>query len=483
MSRDGLHETFAIELPGEGHVDINPSTAPIIYNKGGGILRQVKDYIGDRAFKEGLRGYLTAHQYACASSSDLWGSLESASGKPVTRMMRGWIEQPGFPVVSAKREGGALLLEQRRFTYLPNDSEQVWPIPVSIRLFYPGGSPRVVSLLMEGKTATVPMEGDPAAIKINDGQAGFYRVFYGDEANLEELGNRVLDRTLGPEDRWGLQSDLFAAAVAGNCSMDRYLGFLTYYRDETDFLPMVSVASNLQSAYMTLGEEHRQRIARTGKGLFEAALAEIGMEPRADEEHVTAILRDQIMTQAVRYGSESVQRFALEKALAMKGGEEIHPDIMKSTLQISAMGGDAAFFNWLVSRLESTGSEHERGTILLAMASLGDEDLLERARGYVLAHVPDRNKFIPLVAMCGNPLAAPFMWDWYRDHLEELERFHPIHYGRVIEAVVSRGGLGREAEVRSFSHDYAQKHGAVRDVILLALEKLEINRRFRERNA
>ena len=84
--------------------------------------------------------------------------------------------------------------------------------------------------------------------------------------------------------------------------------------------------------------------------------------------------------------------------------------------------------------------------------------------------------------MCGNPKAVPHMWEWFMEHLAELERFHPIHYGRVIAAVVSRGGIGREAEVRSFFADYADRHKSVKDVILLALEKLEINRRFRENN-
>ncbi|MBW1785000.1 MAG: M1 family metallopeptidase [Deltaproteobacteria bacterium] len=482
MDRDSLHETFAIELPGDGHVEINPSTAPIIYNKGAGILRQVKGYIGDEAFQGGLRHYLSAHQYDCASSSDLWESLESASGKPVTHLMKGWIEQPGFPLVTAKRDGGSLILDQRRFTYLPNDSAQVWPIPISIRLFYSDNGSSVVSMLMDEKSAEVPMEGDPVAFKVNEGQPGFFRVRYADETNLEELGKRVFDRTLGPEDRWGLQNDLFAMAMAGNCSMDRYLGFLDHYREETDFLPLASIASNLHSGYMTLGEACRGRIAKTGKGLFDAALSAIAMEPQADERHVTALLRDQLLAQAVRYGSAPVERFALEKALALKSGKEIHPDIMKSTLQVGAMKGDAAFFTWLVSRLESTESEHERSTILLAMGSLGDEKLLERARAYVLAQVPDRNKFIPIAAMCGNPKAVPHMWEWFMEHLAELERFHPIHYGRVIAAVVSRGGIGREAEVRSFFADYADRHKSVKDVILLALEKLEINRRFRENN-
>ncbi|MDY7035619.1 MAG: M1 family metallopeptidase, partial [Thermodesulfobacteriota bacterium] len=46
FNRDSLHETFPIEIPGGEHVIINASTAPIIYNKGGSILRHIEGYMG-----------------------------------------------------------------------------------------------------------------------------------------------------------------------------------------------------------------------------------------------------------------------------------------------------------------------------------------------------------------------------------------------------------------------------------------------------
>ena len=53
MTRDGLLENYAIEIPGGAHLVINTSTAPIIYNKGGSILRQIQGYIGPDIFKKG----------------------------------------------------------------------------------------------------------------------------------------------------------------------------------------------------------------------------------------------------------------------------------------------------------------------------------------------------------------------------------------------------------------------------------------------
>ena len=79
LDRDALHETFPIEIPGGEHVVISVSTAPIIYNKGGSILRQVEGYVGADHFKNGLRRYLKKHEYGCASSHHLWEALEEVS--------------------------------------------------------------------------------------------------------------------------------------------------------------------------------------------------------------------------------------------------------------------------------------------------------------------------------------------------------------------------------------------------------------------
>jgi len=48
------------------------------------------DYIGDAAFRSGLKSYLTKFSYRNAETPDLWASLEEASGKPVGKVMSTW---------------------------------------------------------------------------------------------------------------------------------------------------------------------------------------------------------------------------------------------------------------------------------------------------------------------------------------------------------------------------------------------------------
>ena len=161
------------------------------------------------------------------------------------------------------------------------------------------------------------------------------------------------------------------------------------------------------------------------------------------------------------------------------GGKPVHPDIMKSVMGIGALHGNHETFEWFQKRLGSSQSEHERMNILAALGSFQDKSLIEKALQYILDHVPDRNKFIPIGHLSANPYAIPLMWDWYEKHLNELEQFHPIHYERVITGIVPFGGLGKEEKVKGFFKNYMEKNEKAKDAIKLSLERLKINSRMR----
>jgi tricorn protease interacting factor F2/3 len=480
LDRDALHETFPMEIPAGEHVVINTSTAPIIYSKGGSILRQAEGYIGNNNFKQGLRHCLNAHEYACASSQDLWESLESASEKPVTKIMKNWIEQHGFPVVEVKKTGDSLVLTQKRFTYLPNESRQVWLIPITVRIFYNKGRSKLVTTLLDNKTTTVRMGKNAVTYKLNDGQTGFYRVIYVDDDVLDELGKLVQSKVLSPNDRWGLQNDLYAFVKSGDVSLEKYLKFLSNYVDEDTFLPLTSIAHNLFHAYMVVEGHWKEKIASIARSLLENILMKIGFDPNPEEKHTISILRDQIIWHAVLYGSKEAQDFALTKLRKFMRGEAIHPDIVKSVMQVGALNSGAEVFEWLLDRINSSDSEHERINILTALGSFNNRALIEEAQRYTLEKAPNRNKFIPIVSMAANPYAAPLMWDWFRTKSTVLEQFHPLHYERVIAGVIPVCGLGKEEEVNSFFKKYMAQKGIAKDAIRMSLERLQVNSRIRE---
>jgi len=483
MARDALHETFPIEIPGGEHVVINSSTAPIIYNKGGSILRQVQGYIGSENFQKGLRHYLKTHAYACAASHHLWEAFEAAADMPVTALMENWIGQPGFPLVTVEHRGEALYLTQQRFTYLPGEFDQQWLIPINITFFSSAGEPQTRSLLMDAREKVIELPAGTTAYKLNSGQTGFYRVRYLEPQNLENLAALVKNQILDPTDRWGLQDDLFHLVRAGQVDFKSYLDFLSAYQGEASYLVLTSIASNLSLAYQVLPAAWQTEIKKLARPLFEAVLKEIGHLPVAAEQQTTAILRDQLIWDAVRYGSRELTEFAAEQFAKLTQGEQVHPDIQKCILQAGARAGDAATFDWLKERCEASAVEHEKVNILIALGGVAGQQLLERVGRYILESVPPRNKFVPVMAMAENPTAADFLWPWYQDNLAALEQIHPMIYERIIAAVISAAGLNEPETIESFFAAYMEKQPQTKDVIRLSLERLKINLQMREKNA
>ncbi|CAB5144392.1 Leucyl aminopeptidase (EC [Olavius algarvensis associated proteobacterium Delta 3] len=481
LKRDALQETFSIEIPGGEHVVINTSTAPIIYSKGGSILRQLEGFIGHDDFQKGLRHYLESHAYGNASSRHLWEAFENISQLPITRMMKSWIEQPGYPMIEVQRDGHLLAITQNRFSYLPGSAESTWQVPVTVRVFPESGDPFDAQMLLDGQHGTIDIGDHVAAYKINPEHTGFYRVLYRDPVNIEALGARVLTKELPEIDRWGLQNDLHALFCSGLVPLDEYLSFLRVYHDEDAFLPLISLTSNLFGTFLIADQSAQKRIGAAALAMVEGALARIGYEPDDGESHGTSNLRDQILFQAVLYGSKDAEKRTRTLFDQLTSGSPVHPDILKSIMQSGALFGDGETFDWFEDRLRSTDSEHERLQITSAIGCFRESSLIERALEFTLGTIPDRNKFIPIVAMAANPYAMPHLWTWYTANLERIEAFHPLLYERVVAALIPVCGLDRYDELVDYFNRYMQEKDLARDVIKLSLEKLEINRRIRER--
>ncbi|MBI5897433.1 MAG: M1 family metallopeptidase [Desulfobacterales bacterium] len=480
LVRDGLRDTIAIEIPGGEHVVINSSTAPIIYNKGGSILRMIQGYIGAEAYQQGVRGYLKQHQYACAESRHLWEAFEQASAQPITAMMQSWIGQPGHPLITASRKKDTLTLRQKRFTYIEMPGEQTWIVPLTLTSWNAGGQQHTQALMMQTPTAMVALPPQTVAYKLNNDQTGFYRVQYNDGKNLDALGRRVADGSLSPEDRWGLQNDLYALVRQGQVPLGDYLAFLDkYYLEEKAFLPLASSAGHLFQALLVAPEAGRVPIAALGRELAGKVLARIGLRPAEGEPHTTAILRDQLLWQGAVWGLDSAVDFGQDQFQRLTAGQRVHPDIAKAVAQIGAWTHGPMALAWFRRRYETSPSEHERLNILAALGAFRTWELTAEALAFSLDGVPPRNRFIPIVAATANPLNQAHLWDWYQKSRSQLESIHPLLYERVITAIVPSGGLDREAEVQHFFESYTQSHPNLVDAVRLALEHLAINGRMR----
>ena len=107
--------------------------------------------------------------------------------------------------------------------------------------------------------------------------------------------------------------------------------------------------------------------------------------------------------------------------------------------------------------------------------------MLEEALDYTLEKVPDRIRFMPLVAAAGNPAAVDRLWPWFVDNFPRIERMHPLLFERVVAAFVPGPGLQDPDRTGTFCEKLQHEQPRLKDVIALSLERLEVNAGFRRR--
>src|SRR6266480_4704370 len=176
MEGDARSTTHPIQQPIANEAEANSAFDDITYRKGQSFLRMLESFLGENAFRDGIRRYMAAHKYSNSTTADLWNALSEASGKPVGQIAAGWTEQPGFPVVIMKHDGDKISLSQERFTInFPNAPALEWKIPLT---YFFVGENKIESRLMTGKIDNLPNVASDRVIKLNANGAGNYRVQY-----------------------------------------------------------------------------------------------------------------------------------------------------------------------------------------------------------------------------------------------------------------------------------------------------------------
>jgi len=74
----------------------------VSYNKGGTILHMLRSYLGDEAFREGIKLYLDENRYGTAEAHQLRLALEEISGKDLNWFFNQWYYNNGHPKIEVK---------------------------------------------------------------------------------------------------------------------------------------------------------------------------------------------------------------------------------------------------------------------------------------------------------------------------------------------------------------------------------------------
>jgi tricorn protease interacting factor F2/3 len=445
---DSLHSTHPIFQSVENADQINQIFDQISYGKGASVLRMIERYLGDEPFRKGVNAYLERFQYANASHDDLWTALEEASQSPVRRIMNEWISRPGLPMLVARVMGRRLTIDQRRFYFGGQHTVEAWPVPVVARI---DGTER--HLLLDASHTEIELTTDEPPF-LNVDASGFYRVLY-DLHTLDQLRERF--PTLSGLDQWSVLHDLAPFVESGDYDVRQYLDFLRLGEDVTHFAVVAQFGRSGASLHVLLFD-HPEYLEGY-RSFLQAQTGRLGVEPVPGEPGSNGALREALLGQRVWVDPD----FASTLAARYYEYDRVNPEARDAIATAFVRTGGAAEFDLVLQRFRSTTTEGEMFRLLGALTAASDPALVERIllmaerKELLLSLVP-----VAIIGAARNPNARQVAWGWLQRNLDLFaENFRGT--GRtsdLLEVVIFRLGLGREAEVREFFRNRTVTEGS-----------------------
>jgi puromycin-sensitive aminopeptidase len=453
---DALWSTRPIEFPVRAPREADAMFDVLTYEKGASVLRMLEQHLGPEVFREGVREYLRRHRYGNADTPDLWAALERASGAPIPSIMDGWIFHPGFPLVTARVDGGDLVLSQQRFTYLPTPPDGArpddgrWQVPVQLRVTA-GGASRTERLLLTGDEVRVPVPAAFEAALVNEGGHGFYRVRY-----TPDLMARLLERlsTLEPIERFNLVGDTWAATTAGRVPLTDYLDLTARFREERDRNIWSILLASFHLLNRIVEPTERPRLAALVRERLASVVAALGWSPRPGEDELTRQLRGDVLRAAGTLGDDpAIQARAAELyAVAQRDAGAVDPNVLPSLIAILAHVGDAARYAEFLERFKTATTPQEEQRYLYALAGFRSPDLLRQTLTRTI-NGEIRTQDAPFVgrALLGSVDGRELAWSFLKEHWDTMDRLYPKHgLRRLCEGITALVSPELEADVRTF---------------------------------
>ena len=382
---DSLVSTHPISMEAKNVDEANERFDAVTYLKGQGVLRMIENYLGEDAFRSGVRIYLGRHKWANATAADFWTALDESSQRDVTGLATAWITEPGHPLVScAVREtnGGLTVdLEQERFFADPGvkPTGQHWPVPLVFRYGTRDGSVKELRHLLDGATGSVELPGATWYFP-NGGGAGFYRYAF-DDRSIALLSGQLA--TLTPEERLSLVDDQWALVRANKATIGQILALIGGLKGEDDLYVLRSLAEILAWLnHNALRSTTERAFRELADATFRPQLEMLGWENREDDTSDEREKRQLVIGALGHTAAAADVRAEARRRIAghLDGSARLQPDVAGPIASVAAIEGDATLYERYIARMKEAQKTdaQEEARFRGALTSFYDPGLIDR---------------------------------------------------------------------------------------------------------
>lgn len=277
----------------------------IVYAKGSRLMHMLRRWLGDDAFRKGLGAYFEKHQYGNTIGRDLWDALSQASGRDVAAFMDAWLEQPGYPVVTAKVENDCLILTQKQFFIGEHeDKGRLWPVPLNSN--WQGLPDTLTTERLEIPNYAALAAQNDGALRLNTENTAHYITDYQGEL-LDALLNNL--SSLDNISKLQIVQERRLLAESGMISYADLLPVISKLANETSYMVVSAVSQVLEglNRFVDEGSQTEEDYKALLKVLSQSNFDRLGFEKQEGESDEDEMVRQLIVGNMIKADDETAK--------------------------------------------------------------------------------------------------------------------------------------------------------------------------------
>ncbi|WP_288529641.1 M1 family metallopeptidase [uncultured Secundilactobacillus sp.] len=424
LSRDATDGVQSVHVQVENPAEIDALfDAAIVYAKGARMLVMVRALIGDNALRQGLKAYFEAHQYGNATGADLWAALGEAAKMDVGAMMQSWLEQPGYPVVTASVIDGQLTLKQAQFFI--GDGQAIgrqWQIPLNSNYSAVPAIMKDQAVVLGNYDDLRTAAGEP--FRLNVGNNSHFIVKY-DQQLLDDITSHAEE--LDAISKLQLLQDLRLLAEGNQLSYAEVVPLLTQFADD----PATVVNAALYRAagdlkrFVTPDSADETALKKLYNKLSQTQVARLGWTPKKGEANDDQLTRPYVLSASLYAENEAAITTAHQLFTANQDRLATFPADTRVFILTNEVKhfGSQALFDELLEAYRQTSDASYKADIRAALTSTPDPELIRQ----IVAQFENADTIKPqdlrgwFRGVLANDKGQQAAWDWIRNDWQWLE--------------------------------------------------------------
>ena len=417
---DSLENSHPIEVDVNHPNEISETFDMVSYEKGSTLIRMLSIYLGEDKFKEGIRYYLKKYSYKNTKTMNLWEAFEKTSKKPVKKMMSSWTKQVGFPLVSIRTTKKLTITQERFFSsrlsrnkFKRNKINSKWQIPLTYELV---DQNKLIEKNLLFDKAKIDIKGNSIGL-INKNESSFLKVNY-DDKTLKFLKTKIAEGNILPIDRLGIIRNLFSLAESGYVKTTEALEFSLNYKNDSEYIVWLELASSLRKIYNILIEDKEETIKykKYALSLFSPLAERLGFNKKITDSHGDILLRSLALSQSGFFGDKNI----IKKANIIfndRKNKPIDPDIKAAIYNIVISNGKLNEWKTFSNLYIETNDAEEKDLIGRSLGSFNESKIIEKALHFAMSkHVRHQDTPFILASIWRNKFGRDLTWKFMQEN-------------------------------------------------------------------